>query len=92
MGFLQWEIRVAFSPRKASCNRIALPNLGCMLGVLVFPYPLTSDMDYMLFNVHTDVNACSCTQGCTDTMRESALSIDSGRKIHYRTKESNLAL
>ena len=71
---------------------VTLLNLGCMLGVLVFPYPLTSDMDYMLFNVHTDVNACSCTQGCTDTMRESALSIDSGRKIHYRTKESNLAL
>ena len=27
------------SPRKASCDRVALPDLGCMLGVLVFPYP-----------------------------------------------------
>ena len=25
------------SPEKASCDRVALPNLGCMLGVLVFP-------------------------------------------------------
>ena len=26
------------SPGKASCDRVALPNLRCMLGVLVFPY------------------------------------------------------
>ena len=38
-------------------------------------------MDYMIFNVHTDVNACDCTQWCTDTVRESALKVDSGRKI-----------
>ena len=25
------------SPGKASCDRVALPNLRCMLGVLVFP-------------------------------------------------------
>ena len=24
------------SPGKASCNKVALPNLGCMLGILVF--------------------------------------------------------
>ena len=35
VGFLPWEIRV--SPGTASCDRVALPNLRCMLGVLVFP-------------------------------------------------------
>ena len=30
-------------------------------------------MDYGIFNVGTDVNACDCTRECTDTIRESAL-------------------
>ena len=29
-------------------------------------------------------------RGCTDTVRESALKVDSGRKIPCRTRESNL--
>ena len=33
-------------------------------------------MDYRIFNVHTDVNACNCTQVCTDSLRESALKVD----------------
>ena len=33
-------------------------------------------MDYVIFNVYTDVNACNCTRGCTDTVRESALKVD----------------
>ena len=45
-------------------------------------------MDY--FNVHTDVNACGCTRGCSDTVRESGQKVDSGRKIPCRTGESNL--
>ena len=52
--------------------------------------PPNSDMDYGIFNVHTDVNACDCTWGCADTARESALKADSGRKIPCRTGESNL--
>ena len=47
-------------------------------------------MDYRIFNVRTDVNACGCTRGCADTARESALKVDSGRKIPCRTGESNL--
>ena len=35
-------------------------------------------MDYRTFNVRTDVNVCDCTRGCTDTVRESALKVDSG--------------
>ena len=48
-------------------------------------------MDYGIFNVRTDVNACDCARGCTDTVRESALKADSeGEKIPCRTVESNL--
>ena len=59
-------------------------------------------MNYGIFNVRTDVNACNCTHGCTDTITESALKaasgrktesalkVDSGRKIPCCTGESNL--
>ena len=43
-----------------------------------------------IFNVRAVVNAGDCTRGCTDTVRESAANIDSGRKISCRTEESNL--
>ena len=33
-----------------------------------------------IFNVRTDVDACDCTRGCTDTVSESALEVDSGGK------------
>ena len=45
---------------------------------------------YRIFNVRTDVNACDLTQGCTDTVRESVLKVDCGRKIPCRTGESSL--
>ena len=49
-----------------------------------------SDMDYRIFNVRTDFNACNCTRRCTDTVRESALKVDSGRnKSPCRTEKSN---
>ena len=40
-------------------------------------------MDYGIFNMHTDVNACDCMEGGRgmDTVRESALKVDPGRKI-----------
>ena len=41
-------------------------------------------MDYGIFNVRIDVNAYDCTRGCTDTGRESALKVDSGRKLPRR--------
>ena len=47
-------------------------------------------MGYGIFNVRTDVNACDCTRRCTVTVRESALKVDSERKIPFRTGESNL--
>ena len=47
-------------------------------------------MDYRMLNVLINVNACDCARGCTDTARESALKVDSRRKIACRTSESNL--
>ena len=38
--------------------------------------PPNSDMDYIIFDVRTDVNASDCTWGCTDTDREPALKVD----------------
>ena len=47
-------------------------------------------MDCRIFNVRTDVNAYDCTRGCKDTVGESALKVDFGRKIPCPTGESNL--
>ena len=47
-------------------------------------------MDFGIFNVRTDVHACNCTRGCKNTVRESALEVDSGRKLPCRTGESDL--
>ena len=30
-----------------------------------------------IYNAHTDVDSCDCTRGCTDTVRESALKVES---------------
>ena len=59
---------------KASCDRVALPDVRCLPG-----------------NVRTNVNVCDCTRGGVRThVRESALKVDSGRKIPCRTRKSNL--
>ena len=76
------------SAGKAICDRVTLPILRCMLGVFsVSKIPPNSDVDYGIFNVHTDVNACDCKMGCTGT---ASLKVDFGRKIPFRTRESNL--
>ena len=55
-----------------------------------FHSPPIFDMDYGIFNVRTDINACDCTRGCSDTVKESPMKVDSGRKLPCRTGESNL--
>ena len=40
--------------------------------------------------MHTDIKACGRTRSSADTVRESALKIDPGRKISCRAGESNL--
>ena len=80
-----------FPTGKASCDRVTLVNLRCMLSVFqYFHNPPNSDMDYMMFIVRKDASVCDCTRGCKDTVRESALKVDCGREISCRTGESNL--
>ena len=47
-------------------------------------------MDSRIFNDYTYINACNCTRGCTNTVRESALKVDWEKKIPCRPGESNL--
>ena len=47
-------------------------------------------MGYGIFNARTDVSARNCARGRTETVKESALTVDSGRKIPCCTRESNL--
>ena len=54
------------------------PTYGACWVFECFHNPSNSDMDYGIFNARRDVNACDCTRGCTDTVRESALIVDSG--------------
>ena len=49
-------------------------NLDCNVWVPVFGS----------FNMHPDVDACNCTRGCTDTMRETAFIIYVILYLHYR--------
>ena len=90
MGFLPWEIRGTFiGESQLRQRRATQPTVqaGCLS---FFRNPPNSNMGYGIFNMLSDVNACDCNRGLTDTVRESALKVDSGRKIPRRTGESNL--
>ena len=80
MGFLPWEIQVAF-PGESQPQQIhttqCMVYAGCLSVSIIHQ---TLDMDYSIFNMRTDVNACDCMQGCMGTVRESALKVDCGRK------------
>ena len=79
------------SPGKASCDRVALPSLRCMLG------------DFSVSIIHRTLTwttgSLTCAQmlisirlhtgGVRTHVRESALKNDCGRKIPCRTGESN---
>ena len=78
-------------PGKASCDRVALPSLLCMLG------------DFSVSIIHRTLTwttgSFTCAQmlisirlhtgGVRTHVRESALKTDCGRKIPFRTGESN---
>ena len=78
------------SPGKVSCNRVALPNLLCVLGVLVFfmIYRTLSWTTGSLTRAQTLMHTIE-NGGVRTHVRESALKVDSGRKIPCRTGESN---
>ena len=46
-------------------------------------------MGYRIFNVRKYVNVYDCTQGCTDTVRESALKVDSREKKKFLAAPGN---
>ena len=75
---------------KPAVTELRYPTYSACWVFQCFLNPPNSDMDYRIFNEHTGVNACDCTQGCMDTLRESALKVDSGRKIPCGTGESSL--
>ena len=47
-------------------------------------------MDHVIFNARTDVDVYDCTLGYMDTVKESVLKVDFGRKIPCHTGKSNL--
>ena len=75
---------------KPAATESCYPTYGACWVFHCIYNPPNSDLDCGIFNVCTDVNACDCTRGCMDTVREFALKVDSGRKIPCRTGESNL--
>ena len=81
-GFLPWEIQVAFPGESQLWQwQSFYPAYSACWTFRCFHNPPNSDMDYKIFKVCTVGNACDCTQGCTtNTVRESALKVDSGRK------------
>ena len=92
MRFLPWEIRVAFPGQsQLRQSRATQPTVHAgSLSVSIIHRTLTWTTN-RIFDARIDVNACDYAGGCTDTVRESALKVDSGRKIPCRTRESNLS-
>ena len=82
MGFLPWKIPVAF-PGESQLRQSRDPIYGsCWVFYLTWT---TGSLTCAQME-----NACDCTRGCTNTVRESALKVDSGRKIPCHPVESNL--
>ena len=53
-----------FLPRgKPAATESRYPTYGAWWVFQCFHNPPNSDMDYGIFNVRTDVNACDCTRG-----------------------------
>ena len=78
------------SQGKPAASESRYPTYDARWVFYSFHNPPNSGMDYGIFNVRTDVNACDCTRGCKDTIEESALKVDFGTKIPCRTGESDL--
>ena len=90
MGCRPWKIRVAVFRGKPAAAESRYPTYRCILGVLVFQNQPNSDMDYRIFNVCTDGNACDCTRGCTDIRKRVSTESLLWDKIPCRTGELNL--
>ena len=91
IGFFPWEYLGCLPRGQPAATEARYPTYGTCWVFQCFHNPPNSDMDYGTFHVQTNVNAWDCTCGCTDTVRESALKVDSGRKIPRRTGGSKPA-
>ena len=75
--------------RHTSCRSSAIPIPIRVCNIFVCPNNGIWLPEFGIFSVCADVDSCDCTQDFTDTVRESALEVDSGRKIPCRTGDSN---
>ena len=81
MGFLPWEIRVAFpGESKLRESRATQPTVyaGCFRISII--HRTLHDVDYRIFNVRTDVNTCDCIREWTDTVRSLHWKLTLGEK------------
>ena len=63
--------------RKPAATELCYPTYSACWEFKHFHDPLNSDVDYGIFNVCRDVNACNyCSWGCTLFLRKSALKVD----------------
>ena len=79
-----------FPRGKPAATESRYPTYDACWVFYCFHNPPNSDMDYRIFNVRTDVNACDYARGCTYSVSESALKVDFRRKSPCRIGESNL--
>ena len=68
-------------PCKPAAAVSRYPTYDACLVFQCFHNPPNCTMDCGIFNMHTDLHVCYCTRVYTDAVRESALIVDSGRKI-----------
>ena len=54
---------------KPAATESRYPTYGACWVFCCFFNPPNSEMDYGIFNVRTDGNACDCTRGCTNTSK-----------------------
>ena len=90
IGISPAENSGCFPRGKPAATESRYPTYGSCWVFQCFHNPPNSDIDNNIFHVRRDVNACDCTRGARTHVRESALKVDSGRKIPCSTEESNL--
>ena len=78
MGFLNFLAKLGLLSRgKPATTESRNTTYGACRVFQCFHNPPNRDKECRIFKVRTDVNACDCTQGCKDTVRESAPKVDS---------------
>ena len=90
MGFLPWEIRIAFhGESQLRQSRATQPTVhdGCFIVSIIHRIMIwtTGPLMYAQMLMHAIAHGCVRTH-----VRESALTVDSGRKMPCRTGDSKL--